>query len=84
MEPAHVPGPYRFARLLPGHEGGQAPLKEAYPLTVGSGGPTQGRQRAGLPGHPLRTSEDERREREAELAARGLHVVTGIDDTDLI
>lgn len=46
--------------------------------------PPKGDKVRGFRGVRFRTSEDERREREAELAGRGLHVVTGTDDTDLI
>lgn len=46
--------------------------------------PPKGDKVRGFRGVRFRSSEDERREREAELAGRGLHVVTGTDDTDLI
>ena len=46
--------------------------------------PPKGDKVRGFRGVRFRTSEDERRERKAELAGRGLHVVTGTDDTDLI
>lgn len=46
--------------------------------------PPKGDKVRGFRGVRFRTSEDERREREAELAGRGLHVVTGTDGTDLI
>lgn len=46
--------------------------------------PPKGDKVRGFRGVRFRASEDERREREAELAGRGLHVVTGTDDTDLI
>lgn len=46
--------------------------------------PPKGDKVRGFRGVRFRTSEDEHREREAELAGRGLHVVTGTDDTDLI
>lgn len=46
--------------------------------------PPKGDKVRGFRGVRFRTSEDERREREAELAGRGLHMVTGTDDTDLI
>lgn len=46
--------------------------------------PPKGDKVRGFRGVRFRTSEDERREREAELAGRGLRVVTGTDDTDLI
>lgn len=46
--------------------------------------PPKGDKVRGFRGVRFRTSEDEHREREAELARRGLHVVTGTDDTDLI
>ena len=46
--------------------------------------PPKGDKVRGFRGVRFRSSEDERREREAELAGRGIHVVTGTDDTDLI
>lgn len=46
--------------------------------------PPKGDKVRGFRGVRFRTSEDEHREREAELAGRGLHVVTGTDGTDLI